>query len=119
MVFLSFKETSHLFSQFLRMSSKNILRISSFENKTSAESKFAVANPYDFYCVKNVHIQKFSGPYFPAFGLNTEGYRVSLRIQSECGKIRSRKTPNTDTFYASVNPNRTTYHPSKQRFNCH
>ena len=26
--------------------------------------------------------------------------RVSLLIQSECGKIRARKTPNTDTFYA-------------------
>ena len=33
----------------------------------------------------------FSGPYFPAFGLNTERYSVSLRIQSECGKIRTRK----------------------------
>ena len=32
-----------------------------------------------------------SGPYFPAFGLNTERYEVSLRIQSECGKIRTRK----------------------------
>ena len=26
-------------------------------------------------------------------------YGVSLRIQSECGKIRTRKTPNTDTFH--------------------
>ena len=25
---------------------------------------------------------------------------VSLRIQSKCGKIRTRITPNTDTFYA-------------------
>ena len=31
-----------------------------------------------------------SGLYFPAFGLNTERYEVSLRIQSECGKIRTR-----------------------------
>ena len=37
---------------------------------------------------------------FPAFGLNTERNRVSLRIQSWCGKIQNRKTPNTDTFYA-------------------
>ena len=28
-----------------------------------------------------------SGPYFPAFGLNTERY---VRVQSECGKIRTR-----------------------------
>ena len=27
----------------------------------------------------------------PAFRLNTESYSVSLRIQSECGKIRTRK----------------------------
>ena len=33
----------------------------------------------------------FSGPYFPALGLNTERYFVSLRIQSECGKIHTRK----------------------------
>ena len=31
-----------------------------------------------------------SGPYFPAFGLNTKRYKVSLRIQSKCGKIRTR-----------------------------
>ena len=28
-----------------------------------------------------------SGSYFPAVGLNTERYFVSLRIQSECAKI--------------------------------
>ena len=51
-------------------------------------------------CVKSVHIRSFSGPYFPTFGLNTERYSVSLSIQIECGKIRTRKTPNTDTFHA-------------------
>ena len=53
-----------------------------------------------FYCVKSVGIRSFSGPYFPAFGLNLERFGVSLHIQSETGKIRTRKTPNTDTFYA-------------------
>ena len=52
------------------------------------------------HCVKSDRIWKFSGPYFPAFGLNTEGYFISPRIQSERGKIQTRKTPNTDTFYA-------------------
>ena len=42
----------------------------------------------------------FSGPYFPAFGLNTERYGLSLRIQSECGKMGTRIAPNMDTFYA-------------------
>ena len=33
----------------------------------------------------------FSGLYFSAFGLNTERYFLFLRIQSEYGKIRTRK----------------------------
>ena len=53
-----------------------------------------------WHCVKRVSIRSYSGPNFPAFGLNTERYGVSLRIQSECGKIRTRITPNTDTFYS-------------------
>ena len=40
--------------------------------------------------------------HFPAFGLNTKRYFVSLRIQSKCGKMRTRITPNTHTFYAVV-----------------
>ena len=52
------------------------------------------------HCVKSVRIRSHSGSYFPAFGLNTESYSVSLRIQSECGKIRTRITPNKDTFHA-------------------
>ena len=53
-----------------------------------------------FHCMKSVCICRFSGSYFPAFGLNTERCGVSPLIQSECGKIRTRKTPNTDTFHA-------------------
>ena len=52
------------------------------------------------HSVKSVRIRSFSGQYFPAFGLNTERYGASPRIQSECGKIGTRKTPNTDTFHA-------------------
>ena len=51
------------------------------------------------HCVKSVHIRSFSGPHCPTFGLNTEEYSVSLRIQPKCWKIRTRKTPNTDTFH--------------------
>ena len=50
-------------------------------------------------CVKSVCIRSYCGLYFPAFGLNTERYGVSLRNQSKCGKIRTRITPNTDTFH--------------------
>ena len=59
-----------------------------------------VLNTFPRRRVKSVCIRRFSGPYFPAFGLNTKRYRVSLRIQSECEKIRTRKTPDTDTFHA-------------------
>ena len=51
------------------------------------------------HCVNSVRIRSFSGPDFPAFGLNTEIYRVNLRIQSKCEKMRTRKTPDTDTFH--------------------
>ena len=51
------------------------------------------------YCVKVVHIWELFWSVFPAFGLNTERYSLSIRIQSECGEKRTRITPNTDTFY--------------------
>ena len=52
------------------------------------------------HCIKSVRIRSYSGPHFPAFGPNPETYSVSLRIQSKCGKMRTRITPNTDTFHA-------------------
>ena len=33
----------------------------------------------------------FSSPYFPKLRLDMERYSASLRIWSECGKIRTRK----------------------------
>ena len=44
----------------------------------------------EWHCVKNVPIQSYSGPHFPAFG------------RSECGKMRTRITPNTDTSRSVV-----------------
>ena len=32
----------------------------------------------ELHCVKSVRIRSFSGPYFFAFGLNTERYEVNL-----------------------------------------
>ena len=43
--------------------------------------------------VKSVHIRTSSGPHFPTFG-----HSLSLRIQSECREIRTRITPNMDTY---------------------
>ena len=44
-----------------------------------------------FHCVKSIRIWSYSGPHFPAFGLNTERYGVSRR---------ARITPNTCTIHA-------------------
>ena len=52
------------------------------------------------YCVKSARIRSFSGLQFLVFGLNTERYSEPLHTQSECGKIRTRDTSNTNTFYA-------------------
>ena len=41
------------------------------------------------HCVKSVHIRSYSGPHFPAFGLNKERYSVGIR-------------ENADSFYAAT-----------------
>ena len=56
-----------------------------------------------FYYVTAWKVPKcevFFGPYFPAFGMDTEIYYVFLRIQSECRKIRTKKTLHLATFHA-------------------
>ena len=45
------------------------------------------------HCMEIVRIRSFSGPYFPAFGSVRYGV-----FSPNVGKIRTRKTPNTDTF---------------------
>ena len=55
---------------------------------------------YTKHCVKSVLIRSHSGLDFPAFGLNTKRYGISLRIQFECWKIRTRITPNMDNYCA-------------------
>ena len=52
------------------------------------------------HCLKSARIQSFSGPSFSAFGVSKEIYCVNIPIQSECGKIRTRKTHNIEAFYA-------------------
>ena len=52
-------------------------------------STFSKVIPYTAWKVSKYGV--FSGPYFPIFRLNTERCGLSLRIQSECGKIRTRK----------------------------
>ena len=70
-----------------------------FNNISFTENPLLILILILTHCVKSDRFRSFSGPYFPAFGLNTERYSVSLFIQYECGKMRTRKTPNTETFY--------------------
>ena len=70
-------------------------------NELDAPEKF-VSVIWIAHCMKNVRVWSFSGPYFPAFGLNTERYGIFLPIQTECSKIWTRKTPNTDAFQAAT-----------------
>ena len=72
--------------------------------KKDIKSTFSVTFPWclrfrnALHCATSVRIWSFSSPYFPEFGLNTKRYAVSLRIQSKCGKIRTRKTSNTHSY---------------------
>ena len=53
----------------------------------------------NIHWLKSARIRSFSGPYFPVFRLNAEIYSINLRIQLKYGKIRTGKTPNTDTYW--------------------
>ena len=50
-----------------------------------------MSNHEDYHCVKSVQIWSFFWSVLSAFGLNTERYSVSLRIQSQCRKKRTGK----------------------------
>ena len=50
--------------------------------------------------MKKVRIRSAFCLYFPSSELNTERYEASLHIDSKCGKIWTRKTPNSDAFHA-------------------
>ena len=57
--------------------------------------------------VKSVRIQSYSGPHFSRiFGIHTKCGEIrsnspySVRMRENAEKVLTRKTPNTDTFYA-------------------
>ena len=67
--------------------------------KPSVDPRLVLVLFCSWHCLKCVLTQSYFAPYFPAFGLNTEINGVSLRIQSEYGKVRTRITPNMNIFY--------------------
>ena len=76
----------------------------SFDRTTERQEKFKKSLSHHhcttpLQCVKSIRIRSFPSSYFPVFVLNTERYGVSFRIQSKCGKMRTRKIQNPDTFY--------------------
>ena len=53
---------------------------------------------YNFnHCVKSVHIRSYSGPYFPAFGLNMDRYSV-LRISPYSVRMRENTDQNNSEY---------------------
>ena len=61
----------------------------------------------DQHCVKRVRIRSYTGPHFPAFSCIRTAYGeiqsispYSVQMWENPGKMRTRITPNTDTFYA-------------------
>ena len=84
MIFLYFQFRGHIL-----VLSVLLICLANFSSKWILKSK---------HCAKSVCIRSYSGPHFPAFGLKTERYEVSLRIQSKCEKIRTRINLNTNTF---------------------
>ena len=52
--------------------------------------------------MKCAQMRSFFWSVFPAFGLKTERYELCLRIQSECGKIRTRENSVFGHFSRSV-----------------
>ena len=89
--------------------------LTTLETENNPTDDLLLASTPEIEKLKSVHIRSYSGPYFPAFGLNTEIYGVFLHIQSECGKIRSRITANTDTFYAVTKMDREVHSNSTTR----
>ena len=55
-----------------------------------------------YHCVKSVRIRSFSGPYFPAFGLNMDRYRVSLQNSVRMRENTDRKNSEYGHFSHSV-----------------
>ena len=57
---------------------------------------------FSVYKLNNDYLLNLSGSYFPALGLNMERDSVSLLIQSVCGKMRNKKTPEYEHFLHSI-----------------
>ena len=73
-----------------------------------------------FHCMKSVRILSFSGAYFPAFGLNTERYRVFSPHSGKYGpeklQIRTLFTQCFPLIYGFLHPNLKNEHVERLLF---
>ena len=67
---------------------QNQFFVKRLKNAAISYLKLSTINKLEIH--KYISNSELSGPHFPAFGL----------IQSECGRIRTRITPDMDNFYA-------------------
>ena len=58
----------------------------------------------NFHGIKSVPIRSFSGLYFPEFGL------LNTVFSPNAGKMRTKKTPNMDTFHAACSKVNANHH---------
>ena len=71
---------------------------------------------HKYHCAKSVRIWSISGPYFPAFGLNTKIYRVISLFNANAGKYRPEKLQ-IRTLFAHYTL-KTVFFGHFLRFNC-
>ena len=55
---------------------------------------------YTWHCLEKVRIWNYSSPYFSRIFPHSDWKRRSVRMREKPGKMRTRITPNIDSFYA-------------------
>ena len=76
------KQSTQDFPYFLFCKNKVAVSIA-IQWKIVSELIRDVVDEKPLHCLKTFRIQSYSGPYFPAFGLNTERYGVSAKCRPE------------------------------------
>ena len=89
-----FQESKSLSLVYQHFKNKDMKTFLSFSHDYGENSCVSGIGKY----VKSVRIRSYSGAHYLVFGLNTERYGVSLRIQSKYGKMRTRITRERTLF---------------------
>ena len=82
----------------------------SYMKKKSIANKTFIAsiikgNINPSHCVKRARIRSYSGPHFSRIFLHSDWIQISpypVRMRENKGKMRTRITPNADSFYAVI-----------------